>query len=143
MTAVGSLIDSTYAGNSTISANASVAEAAELMKQRQHSALIVTENNCAIGIVTRRDVLERVVTPRRSPHLVAVRTIMSCELVTVSADASIEAAMELMRRHAIRHLPLTRGAKLIGMVSLTELSTWLSAQREARISDLVSYITRG
>lgn len=141
---VGALVDLGAGTTSTIEPSAPVTEAAQRVERPRCTALIVTENGHPVGIITRRDIIERVVCPRRSADDTAVSEVMTAAPLMVPAEMDVEEALALMIQHRVRHLPVTRGADdLAGMVVLADLVSWLFADREAKIGDLMFYITHG
>jgi CBS domain-containing protein len=106
-------------------------------------ALIVLDAGRPIGIVTRRDLFDRGLVRRRRAGQLRVAEIMSSDLVTAPVDLDVEAALDLMNGHRISHLPILDRDEVIGILDRVELISWLAADREARIGDLMFYITHG
>lgn len=127
----------------TIPICASVGDVAQKMQQPHLRALLVTDGDVAVGIITRRDFFERVIGRKLSPAT-GVSTVMSADLITASSELAIEEAIALMNRHGIRHLAVVSPeGSARGVIGLEMLAGWLAADREARIGDLVYYITHG
>lgn len=103
-----------------------VRQLAQLMEQTRRAAILVTEQGRSVGIVTERDIVRRVVAMRRNPDHTNVRTIMSSPLITVSPDASVTAAAQLMTQHRIRRLPVTSGDRFIGILTTTDIARHLA-----------------
>ncbi len=95
-------------------------------------ALLVTEENSPIGIITKRDVIWAVMFEKRDPEKETVEKIMSSPIITVDSDASIKEVIEVMTRNNISHLPVREGDKIIGIISDYDLVEALS--------DLIEYI---
>lgn len=140
---LGRLLASDARERTTLDATSTVADAAVRMKQPRVRALIVTDGDRPIGIVTRRDFLERVIAPGLALET-PLPEVMSVDLVTAPAELMIEDAVELMNRHSIRHLAVVApdGAP-IGVIGLEVLAGWIAADRETRIDDVVYHITHG
>jgi len=94
-----------------------VRDAALLMTNRGIGSLIVTERGQPIGIVTERDILERVVSLCRDPCEVRLKEIISSPLITVPKEADILNAMREMRRHDISRLVVVDDDEVVGIVS--------------------------
>ena len=140
---VGGLLEG-GSGRPTIEATAPVSEAAARLKQPHLRALIVTEDEHVVGIITRRDIFERVIALQRPPQQTTVAEVMTCKLVTATLELAIEEAVALMASHGIRHLPVIDGdGEVAGLLCYDELTDWLAADRAARISDLIFYIEHG
>ena len=74
-----------------------------------------------VDILTERDVLKRVVDEGRKPEETLVKDVMSKPLITISSEASLENAIELMFKHKIKKLPVVENGKLVGLVTFTDL----------------------
>ena len=101
---------------------ASVREAARAMRDADIGDVIVIENNQICGIVTDRDIVVRAVAEARDPATTTLADLCSHPLVTVTPTDSIEHAVQLMRRKAIRRLPVVEGGQAVGIVSLGDLA---------------------
>jgi len=83
-----------------------------------------------LGIVTERDLL-RAMAEGRGPTTTPVEWYTSRLAVTIEPDADCAAAARLMERHGIRHLPVTRAGRAVGMLSLRDLLLVEARQWEA------------
>lgn len=106
----------------TIDAHASVREAAEKMNEYEIGCLIVTEKNRAVGILTERDLLKRVVVTARNPEKTKVKEVMSKPLIVTEPKTDLENAIKLMFDMKIKKLPVVKQGKLVGIVSLTDIA---------------------
>ncbi|MFH1786058.1 MAG: CBS domain-containing protein [archaeon] len=104
-----------------ITKGASVKDAIDSIVQFHVGCVLVIENSTAIGIVTERDVLKKVISPGKDPNLLKVEDIMSTPLVTVEPDSSIEAAGALMVENNIKKLPVVRDGELVGILTATDI----------------------
>lgn len=127
----------------TIGDDRVVADAIVRMNERRSGALLVVHGNRVMGMVTDLDLLSRVIAVGRDPRSVKVGEVMRTDFVTVSQDAELEEAMELMNACGLRHLPVASDERICGIVSQREVAEWLVQERDARISDLVLFITHG
>jgi CBS domain-containing protein len=92
--------------------------------------LVDAEGNLA-GIVTDRDLAIRVLGAREDPRSVVLAEIGTLRsLVTVSPDARLSEARALMASERVRRLPVVKGTKLVGILSLGDLAVADSSQRE-------------
>src|SRR3954451_21533754 len=105
-------------GPLTIAVEESAAAAAELMRDSDVGALIVTDARGVRGVVTDRDITVRVVAAQLDPRTTALAEIVAPDLVAVSPDDDVDTAVELMRGNALRRLPVLQGEDLVGVVSL-------------------------
>lgn len=106
----------------TIDANATVMEAVKLMNQYEIGCLIVTRRGRAIGIVTERDLLKRVLAKFKDPKTTKVKEIMSKPLIVGDPGMDVEDAAKLMFRKKIKKLPVVEQGRLLGLVTLTDLA---------------------
>ena len=85
-------------------------------------AIIVADKGTPLGIITEKDVLERVIMKNRDMFTVTADDIMSTPLVTVESNHPVKEAIELMRKHNIRRLAVTTNGALVGLVTERRLS---------------------
>ena len=124
----------------TIGPDARVIDALKLMAERDVGALVVTEGAKIAGIISERDYARKVILHGKSSHDIAVREIMTARVVTVQPLHTVEECMALMTEKRIRHLPVTEGERLVGVLSIGDLVKEVIADQEATIKQLESYI---
>jgi CBS domain-containing protein len=96
--------------------------AARQMRDADVGAVIVVDGGQVRGVVTDRDVTVRAVAEDLDPRRVHLAEVVTHDLVAVSADDDVDTAVELMRTHAVRRLPVLEGERLVGVVSLGDLA---------------------
>ena len=106
----------------TLSADASVVEAALVMRDNDIGDVIVCDDQTVCGIVTDRDLVVRALAERVDPQQVALRDICTQQVTTVQPDTSVDEAVKLMRENALRRLPVVDGKRPVGVVSLGDLA---------------------
>ncbi|GGI94031.1 CBS domain-containing protein [Streptomyces brasiliensis] len=106
----------------TVTEQAPIIEAAQLMRERGIGDVIVTESGHLRGVVTDRDLVIRALADQRSPTLTTVGQVCSRDLVTCSPQDAVDDAVRLMREHALRRLPVIEGDEVVGTVSLGDLA---------------------
>jgi CBS domain-containing protein len=106
----------------TLGRDASLVEAARLMRDRGIGDVIVVEGDDAEGIVTDRDIVIRGVAEGADPNTTRLGQVVSGDLTSVAPDDPVERAIELMREKAVRRLPVLEGGKPVGVVSLGDLA---------------------
>ena len=102
-------------------AEVSVKEAAEVMAQEGVSAIIITVEEKAKGIVTERDILKRIVAEDKNAKKTKVKEIMSSPLVTIEPSTDLETAAHLMFEKKIKNLPVTHENRLVGLINLQDI----------------------
>ena len=106
----------------TISPDATILEAIQLMSDQRVGAVAITQDGKLEGIFTERDVMKKVILSGVNPGETPLREVMTTEIKTATDAASVADAMELLSRHRIRHLPIVDDAGHIeGMLSLRYL----------------------
>lgn len=102
--------------------DASVRDAAELMKERNvESIIVVDDEGNPIGIITERDILYRVVAEGRDPSSTRLKEVASKPLVTVKPELTVREAIALMIKKNIRRVPVIEKGKLIGVIVMREV----------------------
>jgi len=106
----------------SIAPDARVFDALKLMADKSVGALIVMEGSRIVGILSERDYARKVILHGKSSHDLQVREIMTGKVIAVQLSQTVEECMALMTDKRIRHLPVTDGGSLVGIVSLRDLS---------------------
>lgn len=118
-----------------------VFEAIQLMAEKNIGALLVTEKDKLVGIMSERDYTRKVELKGKSSKDLKVREILSGKVVSVAPTHTIEECMRLMTEHRVRHLPVLDGVKIAGMVSIGDLVNWIISAQSTTIRQLETYIT--
>jgi CBS domain-containing protein len=105
----------------TVEGDQPVSVAAALMRDNDAGAVIVNDNGRIQGIITDRDIAVRVVADDKAPQT-PVREACSPSVEAVGPDTSIDQAVQLMRSHAVRRLPVVEDGRAVGIVSLGDLA---------------------
>lgn len=106
--------------------NTPVSDAARLMRASDKDSLIVFDLGRAIGIVTERDIIRKITAEGLDAMHVHVAEIVSSPLITIHPDKSARQAAKLMLDHKIRHLPVVKENRLIGMITLADFAKHMS-----------------
>ena len=101
----------------TVTASETVSIVVEKMIKENIGAVIIVEKDQPVGIITEKDVLEKVVKPQKDLGLTLAQEVMSKPLISIEANQSMKKALELMRKHEIRRLPVTKNGAPIGIIS--------------------------
>jgi CBS domain-containing protein len=125
----------------TILADEMVLEAVRLMADKNVGALVVINGDGEIvGMVSERDYTRKVVLRGRSSRQTTVREIMATSVITIEPTNTVEAALRIMTRHRVRHLPVLRRGQLVGLVSIGDLVERVISEQRAALVQLESYI---
>ena len=140
MDTVRKLLDAKGQGVWSIPPDASVYAAIEMMADKGCGALAVMTGAELVGIISERDYARKVILAGRSSDSTQVSEIMTAPVITGSPDATVEGCLGLMTDKHIRHLPITEGATVLGMVSIGDLVKAIIAEQRFLISQLEQYI---
>jgi CBS domain-containing protein len=105
----------------SVEATRTVLEAARFMMEHNIGALPVLRSGELTGILSERDIMNRVVAVGRTPGTTAVSEVMTANPRAVPADESVEECLFIMREFGFRHLPIVDGKELKGLVSLRDI----------------------
>lgn len=97
--------------------HASVSDAARLMAGDEVSAVVVVDQERAVGIFTGRDVVRRVLAQGLDPDATTLADVMTAAPITVDPDKTFGHALRVMQERGFRHLPVLDHGKLVGIVS--------------------------
>lgn len=117
-----------------------VADVARRMVDLQVGAILVLSQGELRGLFSERDLMKRVVAERRDPDRTPVRDVMSTALATIDELATVEDAMARMEAHGCRHLPVMRGSRVVGFLSMRDLMRYEVAQKTEELSHMRAYI---
>src|SRR6201987_3362975 len=124
-----------------IGPEATVLDAALLMNEHKVGSLLVMSGGQLIGIITERDILNRIVVPRRDPGVTPVLDVMTTEVICCQPHTRLEEARGVLKNRRIRHLPVVDESKrLCGLISIGDLNAHETHAREHTIHILQEYI---
>ncbi len=99
----------------------SVFDALTLMNEKDVGAVLVQIDEYLVGILSERDYMRKVILDIHASKQTKVSEVMTRDLVTVSPDDSIRHCIALTKKHHVRHLPVVKEGKAVGMISLRDL----------------------
>jgi CBS domain-containing protein len=106
--------------------NTPVSDAARLMRAVDRDCLIVFDLGRAIGIVTERDIIRKITAEGLDAMRVHVSQIVSSPLITIHPDRPAREAAALMLEKKIRHLPVVKENRLLGIITLQDFVKQMS-----------------
>ena len=140
MTTVKQLLDIKGRNILSISPNDSVYAAVERMSENNVGALLVLENGKLVGILSERDYARKVILKGKSSKNTLIREIMTPDVLCVSPETTVDECLALLTESHVRHLPVTDGGKLMGIVSIGDLVKQIISDKEFTIQQLEHYI---
>jgi CBS domain-containing protein len=124
----------------SISPGQTIFECAAIMTECKVGALMVMDNGKLAGIISERDILRKLVVHGDDPKKVLVEKLMTKDVLTVTDKTTVREAMHIVTEKRIRHLPVMEDGKLIGLISIGDLTKWALQLQEQQISSLTNYI---
>jgi CBS domain-containing protein len=126
-------------GSEFMKEDATVADAAKRLADESIGAVPICDASGKLrGVVSDRDVVIEVVAAGKDPNETKVIDLVHGEAVTIGADDSIQTAIQTMKDHQVRRLPVIDGDKLVGMISQADLAR---ACPPEQVGDLVAAIS--
>jgi len=105
----------------TVRTDDSVHDAVVKMNKFDVGSVIVTNNSRPVGIITSKNILNRVVEPRLDAGIVRAKDIMSSPIITIEPDSSVEDAAKLMAKKRIKKLAVMDKDKILGILSTSDI----------------------
>ena len=105
----------------TIAPEASIKRAADWLRAKNIGALVVTSEDAVLGLISEREIVRAFSRYGDAAGSIPVKEIMQYAVPTVSPDESVNRVMNLMTRHRVRHMPVVRGGKLAGIISIGDV----------------------
>ena len=140
MDTVQQLLDSKGYDIWSISPDASVYEAIEIMADKGCGALLVMTEHKLKGIISERDYARKVILAGGSSKIMKVSEIMTASVITAQPSDRVEQCLSVMTEKRIRHLPVVEGNKVVGMMSIGDLVKAIIAKQAFLIAELEQYI---
>ena len=105
-----------------LTSSTTIIDAAMQMREYDIGDVLITDGDRICGVLTDRDIVIRALADGRDPASTTAGEIASSHLVTLSPDDPVSRAVQLMREHAVRRLPVCQDVKPVGIVSIGDLA---------------------
>ena len=105
----------------TIDPEASIKRAADWLCVKNIGALVVTSGKVVLGLISEREIVHAFSHYGETAASMPVKEIMQYGVITVSPDESVDRVMNLMTHHRVRHMPVLRDGKLVGIISIGDV----------------------
>ena len=126
----------------TLRADNTLREAARLLDERRIGAVVTLDAGGEIvGVLSERDIVRQFARQGEAALDMPVGGAMTRAVITISADAPVDEALQLMTDRRIRHLPVVRNDRLTGFVSIGDLVKWKIAETQAEAEAMKSYLS--
>jgi len=114
-----------------IDSGKTVYDACKEYSKNKVGSLVVMNKDIIVGIITERDIIERVILNKKDPTKTRIRDVMSKDIKTVHALAPLEKAAKIMKENHIKKLPVVLNNEIVGIITETDLSHTIEAFSEA------------
>jgi len=118
-------------------------KALETMAQRNVGALLVIDKGKLVGIFSERDYARKVILKGKSSKETTVGELMTPDVFYASPENTLQETMALMTAKHIRHMPVLKDGRLIGMVTLGDVVKQIISEQKFTIKELAKYISGG
>ncbi|ETK36675.1 CBS domain-containing protein [Microbispora corallina] len=138
---IGTILQNKGTGVATVRPHATVTQLLAALAELNIGAVVVSEDGLTIdGIVSERDVVRRL--HERGARVLnePVSSIMTSEVRTCSPDANVEELRRTMTNHRVRHVPVVRDGRLVGIVSIGDVVKSAIEELETEKEALVGYL---
>jgi CBS domain-containing protein len=105
----------------SISPDATLTDAAIMMRDTRVGAILVADHGNFVGIISETDLVRNAIAAARNLARERVRSVMSSQVITIEQDRSAHDASDLMAEKGIRHLAVTEDGRIVGMISVRDL----------------------
>ena len=123
-----------------VDASATVAESVGLMNREKIGSVMVIKNGQYVGIFTERDVLNRVISAKLNAEKTRVEKVMTSDFVSVQENSTLRETMHIMTNKRVRHLPVFEEEKLVGMISIGDVTRKLLEINQNEAASLRQYL---
>ena len=112
------------------------------MNDRNIGSVLVMDGDRLVGIFTERDVLTRVVPNKLDAASIPVGEVMTRQPITIAPTTTVEEAMMVVSDTRRRHLPVVQLGRVIGVISIGDLTRYVVRDQKRTIDDLIDYVQR-
>lgn len=123
-----------------VDASATVAESVGLMNREKIGSVMVIKNGQYVGIFTERDVLNRVISAKLNAEKTRVEKVMTSDFDSVQENSTLRETMHIMTNKRVRHLPVFEEEKLVGMISIGDVTRKLLEINQNEAASLRQYL---
>jgi CBS domain-containing protein len=123
----------------SIDSSMTVQDAAKMMDDASIGAIVVLENGIAIGIITERDIVRRIVS-KGKPLSTNVKDAMSSPLIVINPDDSVWELAQLMKSRKIHRIPAVKDNRLVGIVTTSDVVKLCSIGSDSELTKITEQI---
>jgi CBS domain-containing protein len=127
----------------TVGPSETVAAVTALLHSRRVGALVVLDADQVVGIVSERDIVRSFAESGADALEKPISTCMTADVLFADPGETVDSLLGRMTDRRIRHLPVCKNARLVGIVSIGDLVKWKISEVEAEADGLKAYIATG
>lgn len=140
-TSIATLLERKGGTVHTIPMTVTVAEAVREMNRHSIGSVLVMDGEKLAGVFTERDVLKRVVGADLDSKSTPITKVMTADVITIRPETTVQEVMDIFSEKRCRHLPVLQDDRLIGLISIGDVSRWVSTAHRAEAESLRQYIS--
>lgn len=140
-TTIATLLEQKGGAVHTVPMTVTVAEAVKTMNYHRVGSVLIMNGPKLVGIFTERDVLRRVVGAELDPLVTPVTKVMTGDVLTIGPETTVQQVMEVFAERRCRHLPVMNEGRVLGLISIGDVSRWVASMHRAEAESLRQYIT--
>ena len=141
MTTIGQLLKTKGNEIWSIAPQATIYEALQVMSEKDVGALLVVHKGDVVGIFSERDYARKLILKGKFSKDTSVEELMTRKVLYVGPESTIEECMALMTAKSVRHLPILKNERLLGIVTLGDVVKQIISDQEFTIHQLENYIS--
>lgn len=127
----------------SVAPSLSIFDAVAEMNRLRIGAIVIMDGGKLAGIFTERDALRRVLGAGIDPKVVKVTAVMTSDVLTVTPETTVEEVAALFTEKRCRHLPVVSDGRLVGLISIGDISRWVADHHRAEAEQMKNYIAGG
>lgn len=124
----------------SVTAEASVLEAAQLMGQHNVGIVMVFAGEKLVGVFSERDMIRRVIAKGKAMETTKINEVMSKEVLCATVDERPDDCLKKMEKQDCRHIPIMSGDKVVAMLSIRDLMRHVLREKETDLKMLEDYV---
>ncbi|MDI9577172.1 MAG: CBS domain-containing protein [Thermoproteota archaeon] len=101
----------------TVNGSTPASKIASIMVKNNIGAVIVVKMGEPVGIVTEKDIINRIIESKKDADDIIAEQVMTSPLITISYDRTVKEAFEIMRSNNVRRLVVLKGKKIVGLLT--------------------------
>ncbi|MCR6655457.1 MAG: CBS domain-containing protein [Opitutus sp.] len=127
----------------SVNARMSIADAVAEMNRHRVGCVLVLDGDLLVGVFTERDVLRRVVGMDVDPKINRVADVMTRDVITIPPHTTVDECLTTFAERRCRHLPVIEHGRLVGLISIGDISRWVADMHRAEAESLKNYVIGG